>query len=67
MDVIGFGLGDALPDLQQGFAEGQPLDLVYSIEENTFRGVTKLQLKAKDVRLSSTSDEATPADAAEVA
>ena len=67
MDVIGFGLGDALPDLQQGFAEGQPLDLVYSIEENTFRGVTKLQLKAKDVRLSSISDEAPSADTAKVA
>lgn len=48
-DVIGFGLGKHLETVAECQANGQPVDLLFSIDENTWNGRTKLQLLAKDV------------------
>ena len=50
-DVIGFGLGKHLSQVAESQERGKSLDLLFSIQENTFNGRTKLQLLAKDVRL----------------
>jgi single-stranded-DNA-specific exonuclease len=50
-DVIAFRMGDKLPLVQQSARSGQPLDLLFSLSENHFRGRTTLQLKARDLRL----------------
>ena len=50
-DVIGFGMGEKLDVVRQSYQNGTPLELLYSLEENTWRGNTSLQLKARDVRL----------------
>lgn len=51
MDAIGFGMGEKIEVLRQSQKDGTPLELLFSLEENTFRGRTTLQLKARDVRL----------------
>lgn len=48
--VIGFGLADRLPAVQQSARAGTPLEMAFCLEENTWNGRTELQLKAKDVR-----------------
>ncbi|QYA24814.1 single-stranded-DNA-specific exonuclease RecJ [Gramella sp. MT6] len=45
-DVIGFNLGDKLDLIR----EGKKFDAVYSLDENTWNGNTKIQLKLKDIR-----------------
>ena len=45
-DVIGFNLGDKLDLIKQG----KKFDAVYSLDENTWNGNTKIQLKLKDIR-----------------
>ncbi len=50
-DVIGFGLGKHLDMVAESQERGKSLDLLFTIQENTFNGRTKLQLLAKDVRL----------------
>jgi single-stranded-DNA-specific exonuclease len=50
-DVIGFGMGEKLSVLEQSQNEGRPIELLFSLEENTWNGRTNLQLKARDVRL----------------
>jgi len=45
-DVIGFNLGDKLNLIK----EGKKFDAVYSLDENTWNGNTKIQLKLKDIR-----------------
>ncbi|MBD3367573.1 MAG: single-stranded-DNA-specific exonuclease RecJ [Candidatus Eisenbacteria bacterium] len=47
MDAIGFGMGEALDDLR---ASGGMVALAYVLEENTWRGVTNLQLRLKDIQ-----------------
>jgi single-stranded-DNA-specific exonuclease len=47
MDAIGFGMGEALDDVR---ASGGMVALAYVLEENTWRGVTNLQLRLKDVQ-----------------
>jgi hypothetical protein len=47
MDAIGFGMGDALDELR---GAGGVVALAYVLEENTWRGVTNLQLRLKDVQ-----------------
>jgi single-stranded-DNA-specific exonuclease len=47
MDAIGFGMADALEELRSG---GGMVSLAYVLEENTWRGVTDLQLRLKDVQ-----------------
>ncbi|MFY0626542.1 MAG: single-stranded-DNA-specific exonuclease RecJ [Reichenbachiella sp.] len=44
-DVIGFGLGSFYDMLDK------PFDMVYTIEENHFRGETSLQLNLKDIAI----------------
>ena len=51
MDAIAFGLGDKFDVLEQSRSDGQPLELLFSVEENTWNGRTSLQLKVRDVRL----------------
>ncbi len=51
MDVIGFSMGDQLPVLHASRQNGQPLELLFSVEENAWNGRTTLQLKARDLRL----------------
>lgn len=50
-DVIGFGMGEKLSVLERSQEEGRPLELLFSLEENTWNGQTNLQLKARDLRL----------------
>lgn len=50
-NAIGFGLGKYLADLSEAQAHGQPIDLAFSIEENTWNGRTSLQLNVQDIRL----------------
>jgi len=45
-DVIGFNLGEKLDLIK----EGKRFDAVYSLDENTWNGNTKIQLKLKDIR-----------------
>lgn len=47
IDAIGFGLGW----IDQELDTGSEVDLVYSIEENEFRGVKSMQLRVKDIRV----------------
>lgn len=49
-NAIGFGLGKHLADLSQAQATQQPIDLAFSIEENTWNGRTSLQLNVVDIR-----------------
>lgn len=51
LDAIGFGLGDHLATVETSRREGRPLELVFSIDENSWNGRTSLQLVAKDLRL----------------
>ena len=55
-DVIGFNLGDKLSIAQQSARTGTPLELLFQVDENTYRGRTSLQLKAKDLRLAGDED-----------
>ena len=52
-DVIGFGMGEKLSVLNEHQREAQPLELLFSLEDNTWNGRTTLQLKARDLRLES--------------
>ncbi len=49
-NAIGFGLGKYLPELSEAQATQQPIDLAFSIEENTWNGRTSLQLNVVDIR-----------------
>ena len=44
-------MGDKIDVLNESRREGRPLELLFSVEENTYRGRTSLQLKVRDVRL----------------
>ncbi len=48
--VIGFGLGDQLNIAQDCARRGHPMEMAFSIEENTWNGRTSLQLRAQDIR-----------------
>ncbi|MES3631186.1 MAG: single-stranded-DNA-specific exonuclease RecJ [Longimonas sp.] len=51
LDVIGFGDGDKLSLLRESQRTDTPIELVATVDENTWRGNTTLQLKLRDVRL----------------
>jgi single-stranded-DNA-specific exonuclease len=52
LDVIGFGEAEEhLSKLQESHRDGTPFEMLFSIEENTYRGRTNLQLKLRDLRL----------------
>jgi len=53
-EVIGFGLGSKLALLESSRESGETFDLLFSIQENTWAGRTSLQLRAHDVRMSTT-------------
>lgn len=48
MDAIGFGMAHFADKLKDS---RDHLDLAYTLEENTFRGETSLQLRIKDIKL----------------
>ena len=49
--VIGFGLAERYPTAMTSVRRGQPLELAFQVDENTWNGRTTLQLKAQDVRM----------------
>ncbi|WP_456427291.1 single-stranded-DNA-specific exonuclease RecJ [Rhodocaloribacter sp.] len=55
MSAIGFGLGEHLPTLLESRRRGTPIELLFSVEENTWNGRTSLQLRARDLRLETVS------------
>jgi single-stranded-DNA-specific exonuclease len=48
LEAVAFGMGDLYSSLHTG----DLVDVVYTIDENTWKGNTKLQLKIKDVKSS---------------
>ena len=46
LDAIAFGMGECAEELEKN----KPFDLCYNIQENTFNGVTNLQLMVKDLK-----------------
>jgi len=53
-DVIGFGLHALYPTVRESLQHGKPLDMLFTIDENTFMGQTSFQLRAKDLKLADT-------------
>ncbi len=51
LDAIGFDMRDHFDTLLASRRQGRPLELLFSIEENTWNGSTTLQLKTRDLRL----------------
>lgn len=51
IDVIAFKMGNRLPAVEESVRTGTPLEAVFSVEENHWKGRTTLQLKARDLRL----------------
>jgi single-stranded-DNA-specific exonuclease len=49
LDVIGFGFGDFAEQLSM---QGLDFNMSYVIEKNVHNGVTKIQLRVKDIRWS---------------
>ena len=47
LNAIGFGLADKLPG---DSLQGGPVDVAFTLLENTFRGVTKVEARVLDVR-----------------
>ncbi|MCK9325443.1 MAG: single-stranded-DNA-specific exonuclease RecJ [Bacteroidales bacterium] len=45
---IAFGMGSHF----SGIHSGKPFDIVFTVEENTFRGATSMQLMVRDIRFS---------------
>lgn len=56
-DVIGFRMSEYLDILEESKMSGAPIELVYSLEENTWNGRTTVQLRAKDLRLKPTDSD----------
>ncbi|GMQ82613.1 MAG: single-stranded-DNA-specific exonuclease RecJ [Rhodothermia bacterium] len=50
-EVIGFRMSEYLDILVESRTTNSPIELVYSLEENTWNGRTSIQLRAKDLRL----------------
>jgi single-stranded-DNA-specific exonuclease len=46
---IAFGMGHLFNDIHNG----KPFDITFTVEENTFRGATSMQLMVKDIRIQS--------------
>ena len=63
IDVIGFGHGEKLRLLKESQRSDTPVELVATVDENTWRGNTSIQLKLRDLRLydESRTLQATPA------
>ncbi|ACY49440.1 single-stranded-DNA-specific exonuclease RecJ [Rhodothermus marinus] len=50
-EVIGFGKERLLPAVQHSRRMGQPLALAFTLQENTWQGQTRLQLRLRDLKL----------------
>ena len=50
VDVIAFKMGDRLPIVEKSMRKGEPLEALFSIEENHWNGQTTLQLRVRDLR-----------------
>ncbi len=50
-EVIGFGKERLLPAVQHSRRTGQPLALAFTLQENTWQGQTRLQLRLRDLKL----------------
>ncbi|HEX37489.1 MAG TPA: single-stranded-DNA-specific exonuclease RecJ [Candidatus Cloacimonetes bacterium] len=46
LDMIGFNMGDLVPFLKKG----SKIDIAYSLEENNWQNISKIQGKLKDIR-----------------
>ena len=49
--VIGFGKHELLPRVREARRNGQQLEMLFTIDENVYRGQSSLQFKLKDLRL----------------
>jgi len=47
IEAIAFNFGHLFSEIHKG----KPFDIVFSIEENTYRGITSIQLLVKDIRI----------------
>jgi single-stranded-DNA-specific exonuclease len=52
---VAFSMGDRADELERSLRQGIPLELLFSMEENHWRGRTTIQYKARDLRLSADS------------
>lgn len=52
VDAVGFGMADKWKDINPEKNPHQKIDLVYTLEENTWNGNTNLQLMIRDLKLS---------------
>lgn len=50
-EVVAFSMGERMPELELSLRQGIPLELLFSMEENHWNGRTRLQYKARDLRL----------------
>ncbi len=50
-EVIGFGKERFLPAVQHSRRTGQPLALAFTLQENTWQGQTRIQLRLRDLKL----------------
>lgn len=55
LDAIGFGMGDRSKLLEESWCSGTPVDMLFCLEENSWRGRKSLQLNLKDIRLSTST------------
>ncbi|HIG75337.1 MAG TPA: single-stranded-DNA-specific exonuclease RecJ [Bacteroidetes bacterium] len=49
--LIGFNLGERYETALASIRRGRPLEVAFQLDENTWKGRTSLQLRAKDLRL----------------
>jgi single-stranded-DNA-specific exonuclease len=54
IDAIGFNLGDMAGTIT---ARSAPLDVVFSLDENTWQGKTRIQAKIKDLRITNAHED----------
>jgi single-stranded-DNA-specific exonuclease len=54
-EVVAFSMGNRADELERSLRQGIPLELLFSMEENHWRGRTTIQYKARDLRLSADS------------
>jgi single-stranded-DNA-specific exonuclease len=52
VDAVGFGMADKWAAINPEKNPHQKIDLVYTIEENTWNGNTNLQLMIRDLKVS---------------
>jgi len=58
MEAIGFGMRELLPVLETSQRQEVPFEMLFSVEENVWKGRSTLQLRARDMRLEKNASEA---------